>query len=50
MRFLGGGSLDDDRMSTFVDRSPEALIFFERRRRSFFVAQAYHCAVAKKPG
>lgn len=30
MRFLGGGSLDDDRMSTFVDRSPEALKFFER--------------------
>src|SRR5712671_7691999 len=30
MRFLGGGSLDDDRMSTFVDRSPEALIFFEK--------------------
>jgi 3-oxosteroid 1-dehydrogenase len=30
MRFLGGGSLDDDRMSTLVDRSPEALKFFER--------------------
>jgi 3-oxosteroid 1-dehydrogenase len=30
MRFLGGGSLDDDRMRTFVDRSPEALKFFER--------------------
>src|SRR6266853_6987596 len=30
MRFLGGGSLDDDRMSAFVDRSPEALIFFEK--------------------
>jgi 3-oxosteroid 1-dehydrogenase len=29
MRFLGGGSLDDERMSTFVDRSPEALKFFE---------------------
>jgi 3-oxosteroid 1-dehydrogenase len=29
MRFLGGGSLDEDRMSTFVDRSPEALKFFE---------------------
>jgi len=29
MRFLGGGSCDDDRMSTFVDRSPEALKFFE---------------------
>ncbi len=28
MRFLGGGSLDDDRMSAFVDRSPEALRFF----------------------
>src|SRR3984893_9063354 len=28
MRFLGGGSLDDKRMSTFVDRSPEALKFF----------------------
>jgi 3-oxosteroid 1-dehydrogenase len=30
LRFLGGGSLDDDRMSTFVDRSPEALNFFEQ--------------------
>ena len=30
MRFLGGGSLDDDRMRTFVDRSPEALKFFGR--------------------
>src|ERR1700687_1731943 len=27
MRFLGGGSLDDARMVTFVDRSPEALEF-----------------------
>jgi 3-oxosteroid 1-dehydrogenase len=30
MRFLGGGSLDDDRMRSFVDRSPEALKFFAR--------------------
>src|SRR6202051_366243 len=30
LRFLGGGSLDDDRMSAFVDRSPEALKFFEK--------------------
>jgi len=30
LRFLGGAALDDDRMSTFVDRSPEALRFFER--------------------
>jgi 3-oxosteroid 1-dehydrogenase len=29
MRFLGGGSLDEDRMLSFVDRSPEALRFFE---------------------
>ena len=29
LRFLGGGALDDDRMATFVDRSPEALKFFE---------------------
>src|SRR3954465_14152615 len=29
MRFLGGGGLDEERMSTFVDRSPEALKFFE---------------------
>ena len=29
MRFLGGGSLDDERMTAFVDRSPEALKFFE---------------------
>jgi len=30
MRFLGGGGLDEDRMSAFVDRSPEALKFFAR--------------------
>src|ERR1700681_733795 len=30
MRFLGGGSADEDRMATFVDRSPEALRFFEK--------------------
>src|SRR5712692_6393231 len=30
LRFLGGGSLDDARMSAFVDRSPEALRFFEK--------------------
>lgn len=29
MRFLGGGSLDEERMAAFVDRSPEALKFFE---------------------
>jgi hypothetical protein len=29
LRFLGGGSLDDDRLCTFVDRSPEALKFFQ---------------------
>ena len=29
MRFLGGGELDEQRMLTFVDRSPEALKFFE---------------------
>jgi succinate dehydrogenase/fumarate reductase flavoprotein subunit len=30
MNFLGGGELDQDRMLTFVDRSPEAMRFFER--------------------
>ena len=30
MEFLGGGSSKADRMLTFVDRSPEALAFFER--------------------
>lgn len=30
MRFIGGGELDEDRMLAFVDRSPEALEFFER--------------------
>jgi 3-oxosteroid 1-dehydrogenase len=30
LRFLGGAALDDDRMSTFVDSSPEALKFFEK--------------------
>src|SRR5882724_1674804 len=29
LRFLGGGGVDDERLSTFVDRSPEALKFFE---------------------
>jgi len=29
MRFLGGGNIDDARLSAFVDRSPEALKFFE---------------------
>src|SRR5438132_11989004 len=30
MRFLGGGNVDDSRLTTFVDRSPEALNFFEQ--------------------
>src|SRR6202140_3934332 len=30
MRFPGGGSLDEERMLAFVDRSPEALKFFEK--------------------
>src|SRR5262249_30333767 len=30
MRFIGGGELDEERMLAFVDRSPEALTFFER--------------------
>src|ERR1700726_278926 len=29
MRFLGGGSADESRMAAFVERSPEALRFFE---------------------
>jgi 3-oxosteroid 1-dehydrogenase len=29
MRFLGGGSVAEDRMAAFVDHSPEALKFFE---------------------
>ena len=28
MRFLGGGSLDEEKMAAFVDRAPEALKFF----------------------
>ncbi|HJU19360.1 MAG TPA: FAD-dependent oxidoreductase [Stellaceae bacterium] len=28
LRFLGGGNLDDERLTAFVDRSPEALEFF----------------------
>jgi 3-oxosteroid 1-dehydrogenase len=39
MRFLSGGSLDDDRMSTFVDRSPEALKFFEKCGIRFHVVR-----------
>jgi len=30
MEFLGGGELDEERMLTLVDRSPEAIVFFER--------------------
>jgi 3-oxosteroid 1-dehydrogenase len=30
MRFLGGGNIDEARLSAFVDRSPEALRFFEK--------------------
>jgi 3-oxosteroid 1-dehydrogenase len=30
MRFLGGGGVDDNRMLTFVDRSPGVLRFFEK--------------------
>ena len=30
MNFLGGGELDQERMLTFVDRSPEAMSFFEK--------------------
>lgn len=30
MRFLGGGNIDDARLTTFVNRSPEALKFFEK--------------------
>jgi 3-oxosteroid 1-dehydrogenase len=39
MRFLGGGSCDDDRMSTFVDHSPEALKFFDRCGVRFHVVR-----------
>jgi 3-oxosteroid 1-dehydrogenase len=30
LRWLGGGNLDEARMTAFVDRAPEALRFFER--------------------
>jgi 3-oxosteroid 1-dehydrogenase len=30
MNFLGGGEIEQERMLTFVDRSPEAMRFFER--------------------
>src|SRR5262245_55563154 len=30
MRFIGGDELDEARMLTFIDRSPEALEFFDR--------------------
>jgi 3-oxosteroid 1-dehydrogenase len=29
LRFLGGGNVDEGRLTTFVDRSPEALRFFD---------------------
>jgi 3-oxosteroid 1-dehydrogenase len=40
LRFLGGSSLDNDRMSVFVDRSPEALRFFEECGVRFHVVRA----------
>jgi FAD binding domain len=39
MRFLGGGKVDDGRLTTFVDRSPEALKFFERCGVSFRIVR-----------
>src|SRR5512133_2369789 len=30
MRFLGGGNVDEARLSTFIDRAPGALKFFEQ--------------------
>jgi 3-oxosteroid 1-dehydrogenase len=30
LRFLGGGSVDEDRLNAFVDGAPEALRFFEK--------------------
>jgi 3-oxosteroid 1-dehydrogenase len=30
MTFLGGGELSEDRMLTLVDRSPEAIVFYEK--------------------
>src|SRR5882724_9699939 len=30
LRFLGGGNIDEDRLSAFVEHSPEALKFFEK--------------------
>ena len=39
LRFLGGGNIDDDRVATFVDRSPEALKFFAKSGVSFHVVQ-----------
>jgi succinate dehydrogenase/fumarate reductase flavoprotein subunit len=39
LRFLGGGNVDEGRLTTFVDRSPEALRFFERCGVRFRIAR-----------
>jgi hypothetical protein len=39
LRFLGGGSCDDARMSAFVEHSPEALRFFEQCGVRFHVVR-----------
>src|SRR5208337_488298 len=49
MRFLGGGSFDDDRMSTFVDRSPEALKFFEECGVCFHLVRASPTTITASP-
>src|SRR5947208_1740121 len=39
LRFLGGPSIDDDRLAALVDRSPEALRFFEQRGIRFRIVR-----------
>ena len=41
MNFLGGGELQQDRMLTFVDRSPEAMKFFERCGVQFLLTRGF---------
>lgn len=39
MRFIGGGQTDEDKMLSFIDRTPEALKFFEGCGISFKIAR-----------
>src|ERR1700724_667022 len=41
VRFIGGAELDEDKMLAFVDRSPEALEFFDRCGVRFLLVRGH---------